>query len=113
MNTIIEIDYIKYTENVIVNSQNIIEVQKEIKNNQWKYVIKGEILIPKTYSIIEIKRTRDINTQCPWETIITTYKKCTVVLNDEGRSKYIELPKRETHITNSKIESLIYGYVKK
>lgn len=113
INTIIEIKYEHYSENVIVTSENLSEVLELSKKYPWQYIVKGEIKVPNFYKLMEVKYSRDVNKQCSWETIITGYKQCTVYLNTFGVSKWVELPKRETGITNLAIRELTWGYEKR
>ena len=109
MNTIIEVNQINYTENVIVNSSNLKEVTEFVKNLHWSYVIKGDVLIENTYKVFDIKRTKDVNTQCSWEKVITNYKSCLVVTKINGFTKKTEISSRETYLTNMKIKDLTWG----
>ena len=63
-----------------------------------------------TVKVLNVKRTRDVNTQCPWETIITTYKSCTLVFCKFGIYTRLYLKSAETHITNMRIKEESYGY---
>lgn len=66
-------------------------------------------LIP-TIEIIEVKRKRDVNTECPWDKVITTYKSCTLRFCTDGKYKRVELPMAKTYITNQRIKEYSYGY---
>ncbi|AGO48265.1 hypothetical protein PhiSM_gp70 [Cellulophaga phage phiSM] len=63
-----------------------------------------------TIKVIEVKRKRDVNTQCPWEKVITTYKSCTLSFNRFGVYSRIELPMAETHRINIRIRQETYGH---
>jgi len=63
-----------------------------------------------TIKVIDIKRTRDVNTQCSWEKNITTYKSCTLVFCKFGVYTRLVLKNAQTHITNMKIKEASYGH---
>jgi hypothetical protein len=112
MNTIIEVDQINYSENIIVTKENLLEVSNFIKSLKWSYIVKGEVLIKNTYRILDIVRKRNINSLCPWENVVTTYKACTLARRIDGYITFIEMPLRETYITNMKIKDLTWGLKK-
>ena len=60
--------------------------------------------------IIDVKRTRNINNQCAWDKVVTTYKSCTLLFCKFGIYSMLDIPKSETHVTNLKISQNIIGY---
>jgi len=60
--------------------------------------------------IIDVKRTRNINNQCEWDKVVTTYKSCTLLFCKFGIYSMLDIPKSETHVTNLKISQNIIGY---
>ena len=112
-NTIIEIDHKNYTENVIVTIGNIKEVKELTSNLDWKYIFKGEVRMENTIKVIEVKRTRDIDSRCRWaKPIITTYKECTLLFYKDGDYKRKELKKDLTWKINQAIIDATYGFKK-
>jgi hypothetical protein len=64
-----------------------------------------------TIKVIEVKRTRDVNTQCSWNKTITTYKSCILVFCKFGIYTRLVLKNAETHITNMRIKEASYGHI--
>lgn len=58
VNTIIEVTYENYTENVIVTEDNLTQVRSLIKNLVWSYVVEGSVIVEKVQKglIIEFNK---------------------------------------------------------
>jgi len=63
-----------------------------------------------TVKVKNVKREREVNNLCSWETIIKTYKSCTLEFNEFGVIRMHKLGKRRTYKTNSLIKELTHGY---
>ena len=63
-----------------------------------------------TVKVKNVKREREVNNLCPWETIIKTYKKCTLEFNEFGVMRVNKLSKKRTYETNNIIKELTHGY---
>ncbi len=63
-----------------------------------------------TVKVVEVKRTREVNTQCPWDKIITTYKSCTLLFCEFGVYSRVYLPNAETYRTNMRIKEASFGH---